>query len=909
MSQYSFLRWLRSGAAAALFDDEHGGRTQLRAGFEVGVVLTDLTAARTVTTKLALFGPGDVVGIDQRQVIRRVPEPGSASADVELFPHIEFDRPDLPWLFTPFSELAGERVVGVTGAGTLTPWLCLVVAPYEQATLSYSAGDLLPVLQCATTELPDLAEAHTWAHVQIMGELPSTKSDVIQLLDGHPERTLSRLVAPRLLAAHMRYVACVVPVFEAGRQAGLGETVKAGPTDLAWTGQQTGPVRLPVYHSWEFTSGAAGGFETLVRALRPATAVELEGVGRRSLDISHPNFGMTDHDPGERGMHVEVLGCLRTADSNPLRKLDAAFGDELAPILEQVDKVAPPLYGRWHAGERSIAQPTARRAWFERLNLDPGFRVIAGLGAEVVRANQETFMAAAWRQLGEVQRANQLLRQAELALAASQRVHRRHIQPLTPANLLGVTGPVLSRLRGVDGSSTIRFEITTTCLPITVTWGAFRRLLRRRGPLGRRLARDDAYRPLAVVNRLAAGDRLGPLPTHAPVAVLESDALAELVGNGFTVDWSQSDLPEPEPEAGRALAEGLAHFVDRGTPSCAPLPMVPLADRVKTALDPSTTIPHRARSQLEVPTGLWDPPDRIDPIMASPRIDTPMWTFVRDSGQDWLLPGLERVPRDRITGLVTNQAFAEAFLVGLNHEMGAELLWRGFPTDQRGTAFAYFWDRRVSGQAAKRGDIDEIHRWERSDLGSHMSRTPMPDQFVLLIRGELLTRFPRATIFLCRARWESTPGGTRTPEDITQTTTRLPIFSGHLVPDVTFLGFDIDGGTARGIGNDPGYYVVFQEQPTEPRFGVSETVGDQAPPPNVKRLNTWLDLGRPLLVTNNGYLDVEGSTASQAFKDAAGIGTTAPLLPRWLGRADTIASIFLKRPFRMYRHASDLLPP
>ena len=32
-------------------------------------------------------------------------------------------------------------------------------------------------------------------------------------------------------------------------------------------------------------------------------------------------------------------------------------------------------------------------------------------------------------------------------------------------------------------------------------------------------------------------------------------------------------------------------------------------------------------------------------------------------------------------------------MAGLNHEMARELLWRGYPTDQRGTVFRRFWDR------------------------------------------------------------------------------------------------------------------------------------------------------------------------------------------------------------------------
>ena len=58
-------------------------------------------------------------------------------------------------------------------------------------------------------------------------------------------------------------------------------------------------------------------------------------------------------------------------------------------------------------------------------------------------------------------------------------------------------------------------------------------------------------------------------------------------------------------------------------------------------------------------------------------------------------------------GLQTNRRFVEAYMVGLNVEMGRELLWRGFPTDQRGTCFAQFWDTRsATAGAAPRHPAD-----------------------------------------------------------------------------------------------------------------------------------------------------------------------------------------------------------
>jgi len=52
-----------------------------------------------------------------------------------------------------------------------------------------------------------------------------------------------------------------------------------------------------------------------------------------------------------------------------------------------------------------------------------------------------------------------------------------------------------------------------------------------------------------------------------------------------------------------------------------------------------------------------------------------------------------------------------------------------------------------------------------------------------------------------------------------------PAFRGSLEPDVSFFGFDLAVSTVVGGGQDaahagPGYFIVIQEQPTEPRFGL-----------------------------------------------------------------------------------------
>jgi hypothetical protein len=52
----------------------------------------------------------------------------------------------------------------------------------------------------------------------------------------------------------------------------------------------------------------------------------------------------------------------------------------------------------------------------------------------------------------------------------------------------------------------------------------------------------------------------------------------------------------------------------------------------------------------------------------------------------------------------------------------------------------------------------------------------------------------------------------------------FPIFNGAMDPDITFVGFPITPAVAVGSATQPGYFVVIQEHPTEPRFGLDTAV-------------------------------------------------------------------------------------
>ena len=171
------------------------------------------------------------------------------------------------------------------------PWICLVVVRKDAATLTAGAGQSLPVLECPRRELPNLSESWAWAHAQVVSggatiSEPLNHAALKQVLKGSPERTLSRLLCPRRLDPNTAYYVCVVPAFDVGRKAGLGESVT--PEDEAamqpaWSSTWRGAddrIKLPVYFHWEFSTGLAGDFESLARRLEPKPF-------RRQSDCAH----------------------------------------------------------------------------------------------------------------------------------------------------------------------------------------------------------------------------------------------------------------------------------------------------------------------------------------------------------------------------------------------------------------------------------------------------------------------------------------------------------------------------------------------------------------------------------------------------------------------------------------------
>jgi hypothetical protein len=122
-------------------------------------------------------------------------------------------------------------------------------------------------------------------------------------------------------------------------------------------------------------------------------------------------------------------------------------------------------------------------------------------------------------------------------------------------------------------------------------------------------------------------------------------------------------------------------------------PSSTLGDMTKTksavllSLNPEMTIKTRVQKSLGITGGAETGGDPLEPILDAPDFPQPMYETLRDLSEDFLFFGLEHVPLNTVMLLKTNPKFVESFLVGLNAEMSHELLWRNYPTDQRGATY------------------------------------------------------------------------------------------------------------------------------------------------------------------------------------------------------------------------------
>ena len=1058
IATYTFLPWLRQGI---------GSKIQQQDNLGVGLTSSERVSVQVslqvngepdfASGDVQLLGPGDVIGINPQAIIRTDPRNWITDFEPNYLACIEFYDEDFPWRYTP------ARAVEVDGSGAavddtrrtkLRPWIFLMVLEEGEFDPDVSHDGTLPVVTLSEDVepgevFPPAEQGWAWAHVHVSKDITGENTHSVDqtvdalesLLAQNPDEALSRLVSPRKLKPQTGYHAFVIPAFEVGRLAGLAQSTEGEDTLAPSWG--LGQKEYPIYHRWYFRTGERGDFEYLAKLLesRPVD----KRVGIRDMDMQKPDFGVPGMSDATNDLLVMGLeGALKSPDAEPRPEkwppADASdYPDFLKELVEKVNLqdtllhppdsgsghpdpvISPPLYGRWHALQ---ARLNVGNGWVNELCQDPRNRVAAGVGTQVIQANQETYMLKAWQQLGDVLRANQKIRQLQLAIVVSHRLFARFLLPLKSDQKIAITAQVHSRVLG--SPTTIFQQVKQSRLPQAALSPAFRRVFRPRGTLMRKATPDSGGKPDDLLEQLNDGRVSAAPPREAPKKQISVDgvvpswvpewlrklllspyavwvllllsavivaavfiagvsgismtlvavsvgALASIeqlrrrvqfaerfrqenlttqaveqipLRPGFAISDPEEALPAGASQAGQGESLEAANFrtalldlharFEAPSPQAAekpPLDFTATSLKLVEALNPVYVLPRRFLSFVAMPKSFkyLRHTETIVPVMAHPVFSDPMYKPLRDISSELLIPNLNLIPNNTITLMESNPRFIESYMVGLNHEMARELLWREYLTDQRGSYFRQFWDvgdviNRDGGKDDKTleeelRDISPLHTWARSSsLGTHKNRE-LPGggreeetKLVLVIRGDLLKKYPTAIIFAQKAKWvddkddpQIPPGKIRVlDESNPQANVKEPVFKAQIEPDVRFIGFDLTASVAKGdpappAGDDdagnPGWFFCLQERPGETRFGLDITDATPMKPKAWSDL-AWNHFGDPATIK---FVDPGENPDTEFPADSPDEKI------KWGSNAADMAYILYQTPVMVASHADDLL--
>jgi len=363
-----------------------------------------------------------------------------------------------------------------------------------------------------------------------------------------------------------------------------------------------------------------------------------------------------------------------------------------------------------------------------------------------------------------------------------------------------------------------------------------------------------------------------------------------------------------------------------------------VSKELRVQIDPEITYTARILNRLTFGDKLNAlKPKKIKPIMVAPEFCDAMYRELVKISSELFLPNLNLISNNTISVLETNPEFIESYMVGLNHEFSRELQWREYLTDQRGSYFRQFWDTYSKSndenqdeaifEEAKK-DIKAIHTWGKGRLGNNQPPTQASgDKTVLVIRGDLLKKYPNTIIFMQEAEFENPSNPDLSKPRALKDNGKIitPSFEAKIDPDIYFIGFDIDVVEARGdkAAKKPGYFFVLQERTGEIHFGMdTELTKSTIVPENQiisQVFSNGITLATPsvLMQRIQGTLAADTSWNDLAWEDIPGNSNhidldNAPSNPlreglSWGEDSASMASILYQNPFMMAIHASEMI--
>lgn len=956
LAAYTLLPWLRRGLVSRAKSLSDSG--PLAGNLSVTWTETEKRtpeATPTLTTTevpLPLVGPGEVVGLDRTAILRCWPPPGAQRVEPNYFPLLELRDADLPWRYSP-------EATPTDLSKNLMPWLCLLcLSEAEFTSLGRVVDGGANCIQVKSSKmLPDPSWVADWSHVQLTtATLDGTPAGTIsaatpppthgkvhpvddtlkqRLLNGQdkPTELLARLLCPRRLQPRTRYHVFLVPTFMRGVLAGIGgskelQDLTATPHNTkAWGQSPDASVTLPYYHTWQFSTGEATDFEVMVNALKPLKQVP-EGLGQRTLTVSlEENGGQPIQvtvptaiaPPGNASPNTVPTGRFMEYLGLPSRKRQ-----ELRLRDNQTPTMLPPLYAEdaFARGNPDIQTSGLSNTdgWFWEVNSDPGARVVAGLGAELFRQEQEAYMDEAWQQLQSFETTRKSLHRLEFSAEITETLHRRYVAGRSPEALLLLGRKLMkpdsrSLSPATQSISAAIHGLEDTTLPPS----ALDPQLKRRMTLGLKRVKTSGTTQKSATRTSTGPATTLPSTTTGPTNVGPSNLTGStsfqntFLSSGlkpsqglFVSSKALKDIQENEHfEYQSRILPDLDNLTTNNT-------IKSLTNTISTQLHPDQSLRNPIVKRLEKQLGAFRPsakPLTLAPRLFFPCFDAPLFSKLKELDARWILAGLEDVPLDSVLLMQSNSRFVEAFLVGINHELSRELLWREFPCNLGGTAFQHFWegydDPSDDSDVTLSPDIGPIHQWGKRKLGQKNGQ-PSEGMLLLVLRSDLFYRYPNTLIYASKAN-----GTASDPQFSLDNPEISPLIAGRLEPDVAFFGFNLETGD---LTKDAGYFFVFQEQVAELRFGL-----DAAPSyKDVERTQenpALIAPGNRVDGPNLSWLHVDGdtwlSTATRVKRTMKFPKTSASwtTVAGDTANAASFAHITLQQPVRVAIHAKTLLPP
>ena len=533
--------------------------------------------------------------------------------------------------------------------------------------------------------------------------------------------------------------------------------------------------------------------------------------------------------------------------------------------------VTLPVYGA------SYTDDAETTPWGQSTNNDPRHRTAAGLGVLAGIKLQEILTASATEQSGSVDIAAQRIRSLTMGQLAARSLWNRHL-PTDPLQRLQIFGPAMRRIITPDGTVHHQIDKPILAMPANLFSSAARRVLRpgparttlaKSGATNPRLILESANRCPSLPERAPQGlphpdpkgqiealmeraVKTGELSAQALLDYLRRldlsrfnrqvqrmiEALVKKLEQQFAttkrlpygaisrlINLLTAKKTHNDNEISKIIEsfdftpddDSILDLIDTILTEppdrpCKPIDLEKLSKSLSDAIDPTVESPFMVTRVLATISGLDAKP--LAPPRFCPRLDLPLWQYLRDEAPDWLLPGIGQLEDNVVVAVTTNPSFIDAFLVGINTQALAELLWRNVAVNSLCTMFRIFWDRINATLNLREDDIIGIADWPTtSELGAttHQAPSESSRDLVIVFKGPLFHRYPETLIFLAPARADAA-GDPDWEQDPLLNQPLYPVFQGKVGEDVTFFGFDIEPNDARDN------WVVLEEPPPGFRF-------------------------------------------------------------------------------------------